>query len=201
MFFFLITMIVFTAGITYQRLTYAQKATDVTRKESPRQVLIELDHPEWRVNLPLPALVNQSAIIAIGEPIRNACRQSQTGDVTTDYEVRVHEVIKGPASPEMVISVKMPGGIVTQSDGTVLEARSRFVRRMQDGKRYVMFLERSRHGNESYAPIRGSQGLFEIPPTGGRVIHLGRSFFLPPADDGELISVFLQQVREKVKKR
>lgn len=83
----------------------------LTRKERPREVLIEIDDPEWRVNLPLPALINQSIVVAIGVPIRNVCRQSQNGDVTTDYEVRVQEVIKGQTTLMQLSRLKCRAGL------------------------------------------------------------------------------------------
>jgi hypothetical protein len=56
-------------------------------------------------------------------------------------------------------------------------------------------LERGISSSGMFIPFSGSQGLFEVPGSNSRVIHLGRSFDLPPADDGEFASLFLQQIR------
>jgi len=174
-----------------------QKAAGDLKTETPRQRVIELDDPEWRQNIPLTALASQSRIIAIGVPLRNSCNRSQDGNqVTTDYEVRIQEAIKGDVTPDSVISVSMPGGLVTEADRSLLEVRARPVRKMQNGRTYVLFLKNAHpNGNAPFTTVRGSQGLYEIPQNGSRVIHLGRSPLLPPAEDGEEISVFLQSVR------
>lgn len=190
--------------IAYQGLTYAQSGSVVANSQRAEQIevlprrIVELDNPEWRQNVPLQAIVGESRIIAIGVPLRNNCRQAPNGQITTDYQVQLQEVIKGKVQPDAVISVKMPGGLITENDGTLLEARARAVRKMQNGKKYILFLKNAPGGNDSLSPLRGSQGLYEIPRYGTRVIHLGRSFLLPPADDGEEISVFLQAVRSLV---
>ncbi len=167
------------------------------KSERARRRVVELDDPEWRQNVPLTALASQSRIIAIGVPLRNACNRSQDGNqVTTDYEVRIQEVIKGDVGPDSVISVSMPGGLVTEADRSLLEVRARPVRKMRNGRTYVLFLKNAHpRGNAAFTTVRGSQGIYEIPQNGSRVIHLGRSAELPPADDGEEISVFLQAVR------
>ena len=194
-------------SIAYQRLANAQsgdvaaKSPDAGQAEARHGRVIELDEPEWRENLPLQASVSQSRIIAIGVALRNTCRRASNGQITTDYEVRLQEVMKGNARPDTIISVKMPGGLVNESDGNLLEARTRQVRKMQNGKRYILFLKNSPGGTDSYTPLRGSQGLYEIPINGTLVTHLGRSFLLAPADDGEQVSIFLTQVRDLVRSR
>lgn len=182
--------------LVHRAFLYAQDGQSYNTPRPHR--IIETEEPEWRINVPVQALVNESRIIAVGVPLRNQCRQAQNGQVTTDYQVRLQEVIKGNVQPEAVISVKMPGGLVTEADGTLLEARARRVRKMQNGKTYILFVKNAPGQGDSYTPLRGSQGLYEIPLNGNRVIHLGRSFDLPPANDGELVSVFLQQIRALV---
>ena len=129
-------------------------------------------------------------------PVSNACHLSQNGQVTTDYQVRIQEVIKGNAQPNDLISVSMPGGLVTESNGTLLEARARRIRKMLNLKKYVLFLKNAPGAGNALTPIRGSQGLYEIPPNGTRLIHLGWSFGIRPADDGPEIVSFLQQIRD-----
>jgi hypothetical protein len=168
----------------------------------PRRV-VQIEEPEWRQDIPLGAKVAQSKVVAIGVPVRNVSRWSPDGSqVTTDYDIQIQEVIKGDVQPDSLISVSMPGGLVTESDRSLLEVRARYVRKMQNGKTYVLFLKNApANGNSPFTTVRGSQGLYEIPQSGSRVIHLGRSFELAPADDGELISVFLQQVRGLVRSK
>ncbi len=199
---------VISVWVGIQISTNAQIGQD--RGQSPdgppnqsRRRVIEIDEIEWRQDIPLPAKVGQSTVIAIGVPLRNVCRPSQDGNhVTTDYEVQLQEVIKGEVRPGSIISVSMPGGLVTEADQTLLEVRARPVRKMQNGRTYVLFLKAApSNGNAEFTTVRGSQGLYEIPPNGSRLIHLGRSFELPPADDGEEVSVFVQAVRRLSRNR
>lgn len=186
-----------SVAAVYQNLTYAQSPASpgAPRAEVRPRRVIELDEPEWRHNVPLQALASESRIIAIGVPLRNICSLAPNGQITTDYQVNVQEVVKGNVEPNEIISVKMPGGVVIENDGSLLEGRTRQVRKMQNGKRYILFLKNAPGSHGSFVPLRGSQGLYEIPLNRTRVNHLGRSFLLPPADDGEEISAFLQAVR------
>ncbi len=177
-------------------------SVDSFRAISNEWRVLEMDQPEWRQNLPLQSQVNQSRLVAVGEPVRNASRRSPDGQrITTDYDVRLIDVFKGIAVAGSMISVKMPGGWVTEDDGVILDARARRVRKMENGKRYMMFLRNAADSDDAFIPLRGSQGLYELPRNGSRVRHLGRSFDLPPADDGELVSLFLQQIRDLSRNR
>ncbi len=188
--------------IGYQTITNAQSGNpspEVRFTPGPPRI-IELDDPEWRENIPLQGLVSQSRVIAVGEAVRNACRRSQNEhQITTDYEVRLIEVIKGNVEANSVISVKMPGGVVMERNGSLLNVRPRGVTKMQNGKMYVLFLKNAPGGNDSLTPLGGSQGLYEVRNYGTRVFHLGRAFGLLPPDDGEDRSVFLQQIRNFVR--
>ncbi len=200
MILFIVGLIV-TAAFAFQWLIKAQ-ATDETAlpSSSPQfdtrsKRIIELDEPEWRQNIPLQAAVSESKVIVIGIPVGNECHLSQSGQVTTDYKVRIQEVIKGNIQSNTLVSVRVPGGLVAESDDTLLQARARRIRKMQNNRDYILFLKNSPGGGNAWSPIRGSQGLYEIPVNGTRAIHLGRAFNLPPADDGPEIASFLQQIR------
>lgn len=162
--------------------------------------VVDLDRPEWRQSVPVSVLVNESRFIAIGRALRNACHSSQDGSrVTTDYQIQIQNVLKGDLQPDSVISVSMPGGLLNQANGRVLVVRSRYVRKMQNDRTYLMFLaDAPAGGNAPLTVVRGSQGLYEVPANGDRLIHLGRSFDLPPADDGPMIEPFLASVRTLV---
>lgn len=169
-------------------------ANDPQGKKRPPRI-VELDEEEWRQNVSLQTLAKESRLIAVAQPIRNVCRLSPNGKVTTDYEVKLQEVIKGDFQPDSLVSVSMPGGLIRDENGELLEVRAGRVRKMLNGKIYVLFLKKAGGPNNEFTPVRGSQGIYEIPRNGSRVIHLGRSWELPPSDDGELVSVFLQKVR------
>ena len=101
------------------------------------------------------------------------CRFADGLWITTDYDVRLTEIIKGSSIAGSTISVKMPGGWVTELDGVILDARARRVRKMENGKTYIMFLRNTSDSDSAFMPLRGSQGLYEIPREWVRVRHLG----------------------------
>lgn len=157
--------------------------------------VIAIDRPEWRQPLSYQALVNLSDVIIVGRPVKNACHVSQTDyRVTTDYDVEVREKIKG--DPGAVIKVSLPGGMAFQSDGRVLDARAKWVRKLKNSSVYVLFLQKVRFDTKVILmPIRGSQGIFEIPTSGSQVVPLGRVTEGPPRPDGMVIGEFLHTVR------
>lgn len=206
---FWLSFLVLTAAIliTMQSLgwrgvTYAQsyephltRATDAQNgPDLPTQV-VELDEPQWRINVPLKTLASESNLIAIGRPILNRYRQSPDGQVMTVYQVRLQEIITGNRTAGTTIVVTMPGGLVRERNGGWLRVRTRRLRKMENGKLYVLFLKDGGREPRVMTTVRGSQGIYELPRGGSRVIHYGRSLERPGADDGEEISSFLQTIR------
>lgn len=181
--------------------TQAQSVTESVQSNKPQDRRIYpkislLDEPEWRESVSLEVLGRESKAIVIGKALRNVSRQSANGqEITTDYEVRIQEAIKGDLQPNATITVSMPGGLVRKADGSLHEVRTPRVRKMQNGKTYALFLKAKNPNDDLFTPLRGSQGIYEIPANGTRVVHLGRSPELPPADDAPEINAFLQTIR------
>ena len=116
------------------------------RHRTPDRV-VELDEPEWRQNVPLTTLVRESNMVIIAAPVRNSYRQFQDGHVVTDYQIRVEEVIEGDLIPSSMISVIMPGGLVRESNGEWLRVQTRRLRKMENGKTYLLFLKPAGRGS------------------------------------------------------
>lgn len=196
-------LMIAAAGFYSTRLIQTQAQSNTQSEQSNRgqgtiiypQVRL-LDEPEWRESVSLQVLGRESDAIIIGKPIRGVSKQSANGQqVTTDYDVRIQESIRGDFQPNATITVSLPGGLIRQADGTLLEVRTPRVRKMTPGKIYALFLKARNPHDNLFMPLRGSQSIYEIPNNGTRVIHLGRSFDLPPADDGPEINAFLQAIR------
>ncbi len=187
-----------------QLTTTAQTRPDVAppidaRKiiEPQRKVILD-DDPEWKQQVSLETLARESKVIVVGRAGPGVGNLSTSGpQVTTDYDVRVTEVIKNGSreNPTIrlnsVISVRMPGGMARDSDGTLLAVMARHVFKMQNGKFYVLFLKDSGLLGGGFTPLRGSQGLFEVPESGAKVIRMGT---FPPSE-GEDVSAFMDIVR------
>jgi hypothetical protein len=179
----------------------AQTVAQPAQTNTPRGTRINpkvtlLDEPEWRENVSLEVLGRESKAIVIGKPIRGVTKQSANGnEVTINFDVQIQEAIKGDLQPNATIKVSMPGGLIKEADGTLHEFRTPRVRKMTPGKIYALFLKAKNPNDNLFTLLRGSQGIYEIPANGTRVVHLGRSFDLPPADDGPEINAFLQTIR------
>lgn len=166
-------------------------------KPGPIRV-VEIDEPEWRESVSLQTLFNESRVIVVGNAIGNKCQRSEGWPhVTTVYEINVDEVIKGNIQPDTVIPVRMPGGLIMNRDGSILNVRADGLKKMENGKTYVLFLKNAPGVGDWLAPLRGSQGLYEVSEN-GRMIHLGRSSGRQSAEEGKEFSVFLEQLREMV---
>ena len=136
-----------------------------------------------------------------GDTIRNFCRWSESGhQITTDYQVKVKEVIKGNVNVDSVITVRMPGGLMMERDGSILNVRAQRIRNMLNGKRYVMFLKNAAGSGDAMMPLRGSQGLFEVTLNGLRVLHTESFLDISSDQSGEELPVFLQKIRELMQK-
>lgn len=157
--------------------------------------VIELDKPEWRQNVPLAVLARESSMIVIAKALRNGYRQSPNGEITTEYQIQLQDVIKGDMPAESIVPVVLPGGTMPDTNGDLLVVRTRRLRKMENGKRYVLFLKDAGRDPGTMTSVRGSQGIYELPQHGLRVVHYGRSIHLPLADDGEEVPGFLRAIR------
>lgn len=113
----------------------------------------------------LNELAGRSSAVIIGTPQENVCRLSPDGkSVTIDYKVSVSHVYKGGLKEGEVVTVSLPGGVAVLDDGTRVEVKTPWFKKMQGGKTYALFLGPV-DGREAFAPAGGPQGVFEIPVT------------------------------------
>jgi hypothetical protein len=128
------------------------------------------------VKYDLETITKKSAVVVIGHVLNNACHISPDGQqVTTDYQVQVQEVLKGKVSEGSTIEVNLPGGLVVFEDGTSVQVNTPGLRKMQNGKTYVLFLTERGPEFSSFVLTGGSQGLFEIVDGGLSVKPYGNS--------------------------
>ena len=120
--------------------------------------------PTWDwANFNLEELTKTSAAVIVGVPQTSIVQLSPTGDqITTNYKVKVESVIKGNLAASNVVEVSMLGGRVEFEDGTSAEVQTPDFERMQNGKRYILFLYANRNGSEIFLLTGGPQGLFEL---------------------------------------
>lgn len=70
------------------------------------------------------------------------------------------------------------------------------LQKMGHNRKYLLFLRPNDEKGLVLTPVRGAQGVFELPAEGNRVFHLG-SAFEPPANVPQLEqNIFLHTVRQ-----
>jgi hypothetical protein len=126
------------------------------------------EDPNWDwANFNLEELTKRSAAVIVGVPQTSIAQLSPTGDqITTNYTVKVEKVIKGNLAANKVVEVSLLGGRVEFEDGTSAEIQTPDFERMQNGKRYILFLYANRNGSEIFLLTGGPQGLFELASDG-----------------------------------
>jgi hypothetical protein len=120
-------------------------------------------HAPGFVKFDLETITRKSAAVVIGTAVSNLSRLSPDGlQITTDYQVQVHEVLKGKAVDANNIEVSLPGGRVVFEGGTVAQVNVPGFRRMENGKTYVLYLSERGPEHASFADTGGPQGIFEV---------------------------------------
>jgi hypothetical protein len=114
----------------------------------------------------LSGLAANSSVVIVGIPQDNLSAISADGkSVTIDYKVQVAYVYKGALREGDTINVSLPGGKVAFEDGSTAEVRTPWLRKMMNGKAYVLFLNPSAPRSDRFVTTGEAQGLFEIPTT------------------------------------
>jgi len=151
----------------------------------------------------LSELAGHSAAVIIGTPEENLCRLTPDGkSITIDYKVSVRHAYKGDLREGETVTVSLPGGVAVLDDGTSVEVRTPWFKKMQDGKTYALFLSEDAVRG-TFVPTGGPQGVFEIPVTKeSRVVksHSGlRGDPIWAYHDME-VTAFLKEVRKAAKR-
>jgi hypothetical protein len=115
----------------------------------------------------IESLTKNSADVVVGVASSNASEVSPDGQlIVTDYRVNMTNVLKGKVNSGSDITVHLPGGRVEFEDGTSAEVITPNFERMENDKKYVLFLGKEQGDNNRYILTGGSQGLFEVTDKG-----------------------------------
>jgi hypothetical protein len=111
----------------------------------------------------LSQLVKASSHIVIGRAESNLCSLSTDGKtINTLYKVKVQESFKGNLKSGKFIKVALPGGMYKFSNGTIVEIKTPWFKKMDHGQTYILFLNFHEQA-EGYIPTGGPQGIFKLP--------------------------------------
>jgi hypothetical protein len=143
----------------------------------------------------LDHLTKASPAVLIGSVLsqKSALADGSNDSVTTNYKVKVKEVIRGDLQKESVLDLRVAGAQSVTDNGSDVEVRMPDYWKMpQLGTTYVFFLVRTDRGD--YALVGGPQGMFQISPTGIKPQGLTRDTLFQSTKDLEL-GTFLEQIR------
>jgi hypothetical protein len=163
-----------TSRQTQKPLNDDKKTVEAIRRGGLREAAklkrhyIGTEDPNWDwANFNLEQLTKTSVAVIVGVPETSVVQLSSTGDkITTNYKVKVEDVIKGHLVASNIVEVSMLGGRIEFEDGTSAEIQTPGFTRMQNGKRYILFLYANRNGSEILLLTGGPQGLFELDSDG-----------------------------------
>ncbi len=148
-------------------------------------------------------LTKNSAAIVVGVPVEKLTTHiahDANELIVTDYEVVVHEVIKGSDFHASTITISLIGGRVEFEDGTSAEIRTPKFEHVKIGNSYAFFLDESSSGPNIFTLTGGPQGLVEFDAA-RKVKSHGRVTDPIAREKNDVDKdAFLKEVREKAKK-
>ncbi len=114
--------------------------------------------------LSLSELVQQSEHAVLVTALQERARRDARGRIVTDFTVRVEEVMKGPSRIGSTMTMTRLGGVMGDL-GMRIEGEPH----LMIGRRYVLFLHRTRDGR-TLRPVGMSQGVLPVEEQGGTTI-------------------------------
>lgn len=191
---------VFYVGDVSSQSQNANGSIDLTTKTDNKTK--KLSDPVWKLKVPNKQLVNESQFIVVGKPVSNLCVPSGDGsEVVTEYKFKIEEVIKGTVSATDVISVRFPGGLIRQPDGSTFNVVSSGFKKMRNNYTYLLFLKENEY--RQLISTRGPQGVFEFVDNSAALISYGtfaKENFKPNTNEENLNTIeFLEEIRRLVK--
>ena len=168
----------------------AQQERSVREFQNPKSTTVYSD---------LSQLVNDSAVVIIGTVQKNTPTLSPDGkSISLNYEVRVEYVYKGRTQPDSTITVSLPGGRVKFYDGSTAEIMTPWLRKMQNGKSYALFLQPGNVKGQ-FVTTGEAQGLVEIPTDASdRTVKTSSGIQSHPIRryNGQDVKAFLRELRQ-----
>ena len=192
-----------TSSQTQEPLNDNKKTVEAIRRGGLKEAAtlkrhyIATEDPNWDwANFNLEQLTKTSVAVIVGVPQTSVVQLSPTGDkITTNYRVKVENVIKGRLVASNIVEVSMLGGRMEFEDGTSAEIQTPGFERMQNGKRYILFLYANRNGSEILLITGGPQGLFELGSDAKVKPHARRTDHVVKEIEHKNIDSLLEELR------
>ena len=143
----------------------------------------------------LDHLTKASSAVLIGSVLsqKSSLAEGSNDSVSTNYKVKVKEVVKGDLQKDSVLDLRVAGGQSVTINGSDVEVKVPDYWKMPEtAATYVFFLVRTDRGD--YALTGGPQGMFQISPTGIRPQGLSEDALFRATNNLDLKS-FLQRIK------
>lgn len=172
-------------------------------KEEARQAGAKLvGYKLWNVAptyMDIDEVTRRSSAVVVGTVTHNMSRLSgDEREMFIDSTVSVNQVLKGNLKPGDSVTVSIPGGALDFADGTSVEVRTPWFKKMQKGQNYILFLT---PGGGTFATVGGPQGVFTLPSNGLVESHSGRLNDPIWKYNGMSADDFTTEVRQALKKK
>jgi hypothetical protein len=166
-----------------------------------------LELPEWKQLNSLKRDVRDSQTIVVGTPLNNVAKSRNNGErVTTEYQFKIKQVLKGTVLQDEIIKISVPGGLVRLNNGEFLEVRAVGFEKLVNKKRYLLMLNPETQNEQVWKTLRGTQGIYELPkrirpevnqpPMEREVRHFGKDRNLRGNQNNSLtVSEFIRQIK------
>lgn len=184
----------------------ARQLVDAIRKGGLREAArikghyVSSENESHWLKYDLESLTKNSGNIVVGIPIYHVCQLSSNGElITTEYQIKIEQSLKGPLAAGALVNVSLLGGKVVFEDGTSAEIKTPNLEGMENGRTYILFLS-PRIGDTGAFNLTGAgQGLFELSQDKAVKPH-GHPVDTVQKHKNQDADSFLQEIRAAVKK-
>ncbi len=149
----------------------------------------------------IDSLTKNSVAVIVGVPLTSTSQLSNNNElITTQYEVKIREVIKGDVIEGQVVKVNVVGGKVTFEDGTSAEIKTIDMEPMEQGNAYILFLKDEKDNPRVFGLTGGGQGLFGLSNNDSLIQPHGGHTDIVQKHKNQRIEDFVEEIKIAVSK-
>ncbi|MGH9928402.1 MAG: hypothetical protein ACREA9_04135 [Pyrinomonadaceae bacterium] len=149
----------------------------------------------------IDSLTKNSVAVIVGVPLTSTSQLSNNNElITTQYQVKTREVLKGDVIEGQLVKVNVLGGRVTFEDGTSAEIKAIDMEPMEQGNAYILFLKDEKDNPGVFGLTGGGQGLFGLSNNDSLIQPQGDRTDVVQKHKNQRIEDFVEQIKIAVSK-
>jgi hypothetical protein len=142
------------------------------------------------------SLTKNSIAVIVGVPLTSTSHLSNNNElITTQYQVKIREVLKGDVLKGQVVNVNVVGGKVAFEDGTSAEIKTLDMEPVEQGNNYILFLKKEKDSPGAFGLTGGGQGLFELSDGDSLVQPRGHHTDVVQKHKNQRIEDFVEEIK------